>query len=110
MPTDQALHRLLVRAHIASSEYYRELWFGGCRLEKNVILCPNLKVAECIARLFLPDLRKALSDVEVRTEAGLPIAAHWPAVAPVKVAVTKGREVYTGKAPAAMRDVDLLDE
>lgn len=77
---DLALHRLLVKAGIAGSAYTRELWFGGCRLDRNQLVCPDLQTASCIERCFLEDLRRVMSDIQVRTEIGLSTQRDCPEV------------------------------
>ena len=56
----------MMAAGISSSAYWRALWFPGCTLDRNQLLCPDLATAERVERLFLPQLREAMSDVEIR--------------------------------------------
>jgi hypothetical protein len=57
---------LMMAAGISSSAYWRALWFPGCTLDRNQLLCPDLATAERVERLFLPQLREAMSDLEIR--------------------------------------------
>jgi hypothetical protein len=60
------MNALMMAAGISSSAYWRALWFPGCTLDRNQLLCPDLATAERVERLFLPQLREAMSDLEIR--------------------------------------------
>lgn len=116
MREDEALVSLLTRAGIASTPYWRNLWFPNCRLVKNWLLCLDAPTAQTIARLFLPQLRSVMSDIEIRTDNGTNFTAQYPrkeASSIVKEAALRkaqAKQVYTGQAVVTERNADLLDE
>ena len=62
----RTLPELVAHAGISSTAYWMGLWFPGCTLDRNQLLCPDLATAQRVERLFLPQLREAMSDVEIR--------------------------------------------
>lgn len=97
---DDDLGKLLMRAGIASTEYWRDVWFRGCRLQANQLLCPDLTTAEALDRMFLPQLKSVMADIEIRVlPEGKPVATSWK---PRKSAFKKGM------APPGW-EPDLLD-
>jgi hypothetical protein len=62
----RTLPELLSHAGISATAYWMGLWFAGCSLDRNQLLCPDLATAERVERLFLPQLREAMSDLEIR--------------------------------------------
>ncbi len=94
---------LCTRAGICATPLWLDTWFRGCTLTRNQLLCPDQETADGIARMFLPDLRAVLADLEVR-------------VIGTKVAVTGGwkakpKGLYKpGHEPSDYRqpDKDLL--
>jgi hypothetical protein len=87
---DKPLERLLISS-LGGSAYQRDLWFHGCALSRNVLMVPDVSQAASITRLFLPKLKRTLSDCEIR-------------VGTVEKPASK---VYTGKA-SVFKNGDLL--
>lgn len=110
MKEDDALVSLLTKAGIASTPYWRNLWFPNCRLIKNWIVCLDAQTARTIARLFLPQLRKVMSDIEIRTDAGVNYTAQYGRKPDSILKKEPPKRAYRGEAPEVEKAVDLLDE
>lgn len=72
------LEQLLHRAGIGHSAYWRNLWFGGCVLNRNLLTCPDRETAKSIDAMFLPQLRGVIADVEICIgERAEPVKSVW---------------------------------
>jgi hypothetical protein len=69
------LKDLLARAGINASAFWMDTWFRGCALTKNQLMCPDKATADSIARMFLPQLREAMPDIEIRVSDEPPFSA-----------------------------------
>ncbi len=87
---DKPLERLLI-ASLGGSAYQRDLWFHGCSLVKHIVMVPDAQQAASIERLFLPYIRKSMSDCEVRVGQPEPVKS----------------KVHTGRHPV-FKNQDML--
>ncbi len=69
------LPALMMAAGISSSAHWRSLWFPDCYLDRNQLMCPSKAVADSISRMFLPNLRDVMPDIEIRVSDEPPFAA-----------------------------------
>ncbi len=69
------LKELLGHAGISPTPFWMDLWFPGCSLNRNQLMCPDKATADRMARLFLPQLREVMPDIEIRVSAEPPFAA-----------------------------------
>lgn len=90
------LPRLLTLAGVP--RYVHGLWFGGCVLEKTILLVPDAQLLASLDRLYLAQLQQVLPGLRLQLVAPVTAAPKPPGYLNAK-----------GRAWHARQQTDLLD-